>query len=156
MAAIGNQARAQGPAALLFATVAIAGLVALLCTLPVLAQRGEAEDLFESLWTLTGMEGRAFSGDEPNIEFDRAEMRASGSGGCNRFNGGFETNGSALTFSPIAATKRACLDADLNNVETSFLRLLQTTTRFEVEANTLRLFADGEALLTFTGRPAGA
>jgi heat shock protein HslJ len=116
----------------------------------------DAAVLFDRLWILTEMERRELSGDEPNIEFDRAEMRAFGSGGCNRFNGGFETDGSALTFAAIAATSRACPDDDLNEIETSFFQLLQVTTRFEIEGNTLRLFADAKALLTFTSRPADA
>ena len=95
------------------------------------------------------MANRTFSADEPNIEFDRDQERTSGSSGCNRFTGTFQIDGSMLMFSRIAGTRRACLYADPQGVEASFLKLLETTTRFEVQGNTLRLFANEAPVLVF-------
>jgi uncharacterized lipoprotein YbaY/heat shock protein HslJ len=133
--------------------------VILLAVFLVLVQPAPAQDsssgLFGKTWTLTEMEGRNFSADKPNIEFNRDTKRVSGSGGCNRFSGLFEISGSSIKFSPIASTKMACLDGDVQRVEGSFLNLLQKTTRFEVDGNKLRLYAgDGgdAAALVFVDR----
>jgi heat shock protein HslJ len=123
---------------------------------PVISQTGDRAnsgsdrtDLFGRRWTLTEIEGRRFSADEPNIAFDRDQRRTSGSSGCNRFTGAFQIDGTALKFSPLAGTRRACLDAELQRVEASFLKLLAITTRFEVRGNTLRLFANETLTLVF-------
>jgi heat shock protein HslJ len=100
------------------------------------------------------MEGRKFSADKPNIEFNRDQKRVSGSSGCNRFSGAFEIHGSMMKFSRIFGTKMACLDVELQRVETRFLKLLETTTRFDVEGSTLRLYAKHVPVLVFAERAA--
>jgi hypothetical protein len=49
--------------------------VILLLVILVLAQQTHVQDpelaLFGKTWTLTEMEGRKFSADKPNLEFDR-------------------------------------------------------------------------------------
>jgi hypothetical protein len=61
-----------------------------------------------------------------------------------------------LKFSPIASTKMACLDGEVQRTETSFLNLLQDTTRFEVNDNTLRFFVNDRQTLGFVDRAAKA
>jgi len=108
--------------------------------------------LFGKTWTLTEMEGLKFSEDKPNLQFDRDQKRVSGSSGCNRFTGAFEIHGPMIKFSPIISTRRACLDAELQYVETRFLKLLERTTRFEVQGNTLVLYANDRPVLVFSDR----
>lgn len=108
-----------------------------------------AVSLFGRRWTLTEIGEQRLSADKPFIEFDREQHRVSGDAGCNRFTGGFEIAGASLRFSPIAATKRACSSAEDNRLETSFLQLLGETTRFEVQTDTLRLFANDRLILVF-------
>jgi len=105
--------------------------------------------LFGKRWTLVQLEERKLSPGRPYIEFNGDERRVSGSGGCNSFAGTFEIEGSRLTVSRIASTKRACLDRELQRIETEFLKLLETTTRFEVQRNNLRLYADDRLVLAF-------
>jgi heat shock protein HslJ len=112
--------------------------------------------LFGKKWTLTEMEGRKFNADKPNIEFDRDQKRVSGSGGCNRFSGAFEIDGAMIKFSRIASTKMACLDAEVQRIETKFLELLETTTRFEIQENTLRLYANDVSVLVLVDRAANS
>ena len=123
-----------------------------------LVQQTQAQNsrlgLFGKTWTLTEMDGRKFSADKPNIEFNRDQKRVSGSSGCNRFSGTFEIHGSMVKFSRIAATKMACLDVELQQVETTFLQLLETTTRFDVKGSTLRLYAKHVPVLVFAERAA--
>jgi heat shock protein HslJ len=102
-------------------------------------------------WTLTQLEERRLSPGRAYIQFVGDQNRASGSGGCNSFAGTFEIDGSALSLSRIASTKRACLDAELQRLETEFLRVLETTTRFEVQDNRLRLYAGDRLILAFIG-----
>jgi heat shock protein HslJ len=90
-----------------------------------------------------------FSAGEPYIEFDREQRRFSGSSGCNRFTGTFEMDGTILKLSRMVSTKRACLDTEAQQVETGFLQLLELTTRFEVQGNTLRLYENEEVALVF-------
>jgi heat shock protein HslJ len=113
---------------------------------------GEAS-LFGKRWTLTEMEESRLSAGEPYIEFDRDQKRVSGSSGCNRLTGSFEIDGSRLKLSRIASTRRACLDGEVQRVEMSFLHPLEATTSFEVQGNTLRLYANDRLGLVFTGRP---
>ena len=110
----------------------------------------DASSLFGKRWTLTEMDGIKISAPDPYLEFDRAQREVSGSGGCNRFSGAFEVIGSLLKFSALISTKRACLDAEKQGTETTFLTLLQTTTRFDVAGNTLRLYADRAVRLVLT------
>jgi len=51
-------------------------------------------------------------------------------------------------------TRRACLDAEVQQIENSFLKLLETTTRFEVQGNTLRLYANDRLVLVFASNGA--
>lgn len=105
--------------------------------------------LFKKKWALTQIRERTFSAGEPSIEFDREHLRFSGSSGCNRFTGTFESNGPILKLSRIVSTKRACLDAAAQHIEMDFLQLLEATTRFEVQGHTLRLYADEGVVLVF-------
>jgi heat shock protein HslJ len=120
--------------------------IAILLTIVVVcAQAAPADavqsDIFGKKWRLAEIEGNKFSGDAPNMEFNRDQNRVSGDAGCNRFSGGFELSGTALKFSPLISTKRACVDAERQRVENNFLRLLETITRFEVQDHALRLYA---------------
>jgi heat shock protein HslJ len=98
-------------------------------------------------WKLVEMSDRPVKASEAYIEFDRQQQRFSGSGGCNRIAGGFKVEGSKLKFSQTISTKKACPN---DNVETTFLRLLETTTRFEVETDKLRLFDRDRQILVFS------
>ncbi len=110
-----------------------------------------AAALFGKRWTLTGMGERSFNAGEPYIEFARGQRRLSGSTGCNRMSGDFEINGARLRLSRIISTKRGC-PGEAQRVETSFLRALEATTRFEIQGGTLRLYANDSAILTFVSR----
>ncbi len=109
-------------------------------------------------WKLTairgvtiGTTGATNADDAPYIEFDGAQQRATGSGGCNRFSGGYKLDGGSLRFSPIVSTKRACVRDDLNRIESEFLQLLGEVTRFEIQGDTLRLYAGDKQVLSFAG-----
>ena len=106
--------------------------------------------------TLTGMKWRVVElsghpvatplhGEQPFILFDQAKRQATGYAGCNRFFGGYELDGAALTFGPIGATKMACPDLE-EGLETEFFKVLYATRRWEIVDGALWLL-NGDAVL---------
>lgn len=82
--------------------------------------------------------------------------RLSGSGGCNRFMGGYQTEGDQLSIEPLASTKMACEETVLNQ-ETKYLMALQGAQRYEVNnQGELQIFYQTEqesGVLRFTAQP---
>jgi len=81
---------------------------------------------------------------EPWIELDPRSMRVTGSGGCNRISGSYQSDERTLRFGPLATTKMACIDME---AETAFLRALERTRRYRVRGRTLDLFDAGGGLV---------
>jgi copper homeostasis protein (lipoprotein) len=73
---------------------------------------------------------------EPWIVLDSRSKQVSGSGGCNRFSGGYEAGEGTLRFGPMASTKVYCTPMD---TETRFLQVLQATRGYRVSGRTLEL-----------------
>ncbi|MCW5623282.1 MAG: META domain-containing protein [Burkholderiales bacterium] len=71
----------------------------------------------------------------PSLMFGN-DGRVSGSGGCNRLMGTYTANDAKLTFGPLAGTKMACPDLEL---ETSFLKALNATAGWTIEGSRLSL-----------------
>lgn len=83
-----------------------------------------------------------------------ADDRVSGSGGCNRFMGGYQTEGNQLSIGPLASTFRACEETVLNQ-EVRYLAALQGVQRYEVDDQGLALFYEteqGSGVLRFTAQ----
>ncbi|WBQ09579.1 META domain-containing protein [Hyphomonadaceae bacterium ML37] len=92
---------------------------------------GDPETLFaDANWTLAMLGGDALDSDrELSIRFE--DGRVSGSGGCNRFMGGYTLTGEALTLSELASTQMACPDEAMNQ-ETRLLEQLSQVTMFDL------------------------
>ncbi len=105
-------------------------------------------------WTLARIEGEAVGGGECFIELDASAMRVSGSDGCNRFTGSYTVRGDRLKFSPLAGTKRACLDEAVRKLERRFHRALPQVNRFAVRDNQLMLYNGHRLLLTLIAQTA--
>jgi heat shock protein HslJ len=73
---------------------------------------------------------------EPWIHLDAGSARVTGSGGCNRFSGGYEAGKGTLRVGPLAATKMACGSMD---TEDAFFRALDETRRYRVKGRVLEL-----------------
>lgn len=107
---------------------------------------GKPNELINTTWrwegTQTPTEKIEISNPESYvIEFvtdDKINVQAD----CNRGGGSYKTDGSALTFSGIALTRRACLK---NSLDSRFLRGLQAARIYRLEGDTMfiDLFADG-------------
>lgn len=106
-------------------------------------------DLTSGRWQLTALGNQPLNSGNLFIEFDAPSGRFSGSSGCNRFMGSFEGTGEMLRLSPIASTRRACLDPAAQQIETEYWQALELVTRFEIQGNRLRLYQNNRLVLQF-------
>jgi putative lipoprotein len=85
---------------------------------------------------------------EPHMILAEGTTQVSGSGGCNRFTGGFTLEGDALRFSRMASTMMAC--ADGMEQEGRFLADLAKVARYRIAGDRLELQDDsGATVLRF-------
>lgn len=83
--------------------------------------------------------------ESPYLEFQLADNRISGFGGCNRFTGSVEVIESTLEFGALASTKMACPDLES---EAAFLRVLsKQKLSFRLEERQLQLSNDSTTLV---------
>jgi heat shock protein HslJ len=80
---------------------------------------------------------------------------ASGSSGCNQYNGSYTTEGASLSFGPLASTQMACADADINAQEAAYLAALGTVASFRLQGTRLDLLTADESLAASFEGPAG-
>jgi heat shock protein HslJ len=79
-----------------------------------------------------------------------AEGRAHGSGGCNRFTGGYNVSGNALRFGQVGSTMMACPPPAME-LEHRFHAALVETRGWRIEDRALLLTSEaGVTLLRFT------
>lgn len=107
------------------------------------------ESLFGKKWGLTEIRGVALPTTKAFIELIGETKRFSGDGGCNRISGNFVLDGETLRFLQVISTRRACLDAAMQQVETDFLKALEEVFMYKLEENVLRLYLGDRLLLTF-------
>ncbi len=67
---------------------------------------------------------------ELTVEFSGDQI--GGSGGCNRFMGGYKVQGEQITIGPLASTFKAC-EQDVMTQETKYLAALQGAQRYEID-----------------------
>ena len=116
--------------------------LSLVVFLAVACASQDAMTLDGTKWTLDG---------SPAITLQFADGRISGSGGCNQYHATYTASGSTLTFGPIAATKRACLEDDRNRGEVAYFEALSKVASYFATADRLTLRdAAGAVLLEFT------
>ena len=87
----------------------------------------------------------------PSISFE-ADGKVAGSGGCNRFFGGYEQDGESLSFLPLGSTRMAC-PPGIMKIEQDFFDMLGAVRKARVEASTLVLIdAAGKELARLSRR----
>ncbi len=112
---------------------------------------GGSETLYQFQWNLAELNGKAVNLSMlPNMSFTPGQVnRVSGSTGCNRFTGIFETGKSNfIKFLPLAVTKMACAG---ENVEADLLAAFNKANNFSIANNKLSLNNGGVTLATFNG-----
>jgi META domain-containing protein len=96
-----------------------------------------------------GAEAGLVAGTTVTLRFGE-DGRASGSTGCNSYNGTYQVRGDSLTFSRLISTRRACLDQNANQQEQRFLSALGSANRFRLTSNRLTILSDrGRTVLNF-------
>lgn len=115
---------------------------------------GDLQTLSGPDWRLVELNGRAaMPGDlarRPWLRFNTDSSRVSGSAGCNRMSGAFTVSGELLQFGALISTKMACADQSLNQQESDFFGALQSTDRYALSGDTLRLIKGTETVARFT------
>lgn len=110
--------------------------------------------LYKSEWKLTEIDGDK-AGDDSKIVISFIEGqpgKVSGFSGCNRFSGNFELVPASplnIKFSPMAATKMACLNEKDNKSETRFLDMFFSITRWYIKDDVLTLYSKETKMATF-------
>jgi heat shock protein HslJ len=104
--------------------------------------RISADDLNGTSWTLFELNDDVppLADSEVTISFQGNQI--SGSGGCNNYNSGFslgEDNPFMMTVEPIAATKKACPDAILDQ-ENAYFKILESVSLWGYDHGQLVLF----------------
>jgi putative lipoprotein len=85
--------------------------------------------------------------DDPQTTLDiAADGMVSGSGGCNRYSGKAEIDGSSIAIGPVAATKMMCLPAPMDQ-ETTFFDALDKARSWKIENGKLLLLDGGGKIL---------
>ncbi|MBC7770736.1 MAG: META domain-containing protein [Phycisphaerales bacterium] len=87
-------------------------------------------------WRVATLGANTYTEQGPTIEF--AGDRVVGSGGCNRFFGGYRTEGEAVSFSEIGSTEMAC-EPQIMQSETAFFQALAASRTFRRLGDTLIL-----------------
>jgi putative lipoprotein len=106
---------------------------------------GAAPTLEGTEWTLVdGVDAP----DDSVPTLTLADGSASGFGGCNTFNGGYELDGDSITIGPLAATLMACEDAK-SAAEAAYLPALEAVDSWAIEDGELVLSTDGEETLRY-------
>jgi putative lipoprotein len=99
---------------------------------------GPAPPLLGSTWVAAEIGGKPVLDRVQTTLTFAPEGRAQGSGGCNRFNGGYTLQDDALSFSPIAATMMACAPA-IAEQEMRFFQALGAVKRWRQDNSQLHL-----------------
>lgn len=128
---------------LTYSFVCMTGAVSVLAV-PVLAQpalerplqMAQSASAIAGSWRLANMTESPFPTPmlpSTDLTAEFADGRVSGSGGCNRFNGGYQAPGSnQLSIGPLASTFKAC-EQSLMDQESRFLKALQGAQRYEMD-----------------------
>lgn len=103
-------------------------------------------------WALVEINGKKVAQTKAFIEPNMTEKRFSGNAGCNQMFGNFEANGNNIKFSGIGTTKMFCSKPGVMKQEGDFIKLLEQSTRYKQQRNTLSLYAGKHLVLKFVGR----
>jgi len=107
----------------------------------------------ERRWVLVEMKGVPvqLSGGRRDayINFEVAEKRFTGNGGCNHISGNYTLDKNEISFGEVISTKMACPDIEFEN---TFLSTLNSITRYEVKGDDLILKRNRDVLLVLRSR----
>ncbi len=153
------------------ATPAIRSVLAALCLLPMSACASDpspppepvraaaaapaTDGLEGGAWRLATLGGTpvrvAAEGMRPQLSFDAAVSRVTGTTGVNGLTGAYLREGASLRITGVATTLRAAIDDDATALESRFAGMLDGVRGWRRSGDTLVLVdAEGRDLATFT------
>jgi len=85
----------------------------------------------------------------PELSFNEADRKVSGTTGCNTFNGFFFTTGELFNFSPLAVKMKRCADVSVEMYITGFYKMVGS---YKTDGNKVYLYhkEDKNRYLVFT------
>jgi heat shock protein HslJ len=112
---------------------------------PVQVEAVKITDLTGTRWTLSVLDGQAILPSStgwasPGLDFAADGQSVSGFSGVNRFGGRYAQDGAALTFGPLAMTRRAG-PPELMQTESRFTRILSGVTGWRQRGASIELIA---------------
>lgn len=112
---------------------------------------GDAAALKEKKWVLEALEGRRpdlpDGAEAPWLKLEGDQLR--GFGGCNSLMGSYALEGTRLSFSDLASTKKYC--EGIQAVEDAVKGMLGKVDAFKLDGGRLHLLGAGKDLATFRG-----
>lgn len=139
---------------ILLGAVAVIGFVMVMVFAINAGNSASFGDLDQGTWKLETLviddvETAAIEGTQATIEF--GDGRVAGSGGCNSYQGDYETDGPTIAVESIITTLKFCEDpAGVSDQEFTFLAHLGSADEFLIEDDRLILRADGTRLMLLT------
>ena len=111
--------------------------------------------LENTYWKLTHLGDAPVAADsqqtEPHLILNTGTQRAAGSGGCNRFSGGYELTGDRLKLDKLVSTMMACMEG--METEQAFMNALGQVTGWRLTGKQLELTdGGGKVVARFDGR----
>ncbi|MFC2122250.1 META domain-containing protein [Bacteroidota bacterium] len=137
--------------------VRFSAIMLLLSSIIGLAACGSGASIEDTIWKLEsyGEKGNlqtAIQDTEITIEFKSAESKIAGSGGCNRYFGGYEIIKNELTIiPPIGSTMMACPEPIMDQ-EQEYFKLLETTETYQIQNGKLTISGSGNKILVFVAQ----
>ncbi|PFG16917.1 heat shock protein HslJ [Propionicimonas paludicola] len=123
------------------------------CAPPIAAQ--PSPKLADTSWVVTELSGKpTLPAAVPTIQFSADQV--SGFSSCNRFSGSYRQSGSTLSFSQLAMTAMACMDAGVMEQESAFSAALAKVASVRSAGSGLELVDSSGAVLAKLQSPSPA
>ncbi|MFC1966269.1 protease inhibitor I42 family protein [Chloroflexota bacterium] len=113
--------------------------------------------LENTVWVLESYGGKGnpldvIQGSKTTVEFQSADSKITGSGGCNNYFGGYKIDKSKLTIEPpIASTEMACPEPEgILDQEQQYLTILLTAESYQVQDGILQINCGAQILIYTT------
>lgn len=87
---------------------------------PTAACTSDGRGVVGPVWVVEDIAGAGVIDDSHLTLVLGIDGQATGRGGCNRYGGSYRLDGAAIRFDPLAATKRACAEALMNQEQRYF------------------------------------
>lgn len=91
-------------------------------------------------------------GIEVTLQMDLGEGRISGKSACNRYTGSINDDSAPYRFGPIAGTRMMCAEEAVNQMEMTYLQLMEKVTAMKIENGVLTLDVEGGQMLSYASK----